>query len=305
MFKYLIIFAVVLSVNFKFAHGLENKILIKIENEIITTVDIANEISYLRASNKKINTLDQKTLIRIAKNNLIREKIKEIELLKNIKKLEIKKDYLEFLIKNKYLSMGFTNLEEFKIYLKGYDLKINMVIKKTRIDTNWNQFIYAKYKNQIKIDKDSIFNEVKNRKNKTYRLSEILFSLNENEKFEEKYDIIKKSILENGFENTALIHSISDTSSTGGNLGWVSSKAISLNILKKLSKTNMKDYTDPIIVPGGFLILKIQNYKEEDIKYNIEEEVEKVVNSKVNKQLNVFSNLYLNKLKKDIKINEL
>ena len=155
------------------------------------------------------------------------------------------------------------------------------------------------------IDKDSIFNEVKNRKNKTYRLSEILFSLNENEKFEEKYDIIKKSILENGFENTALIHSISDTSSTGGNLGWVNSKAISLNILKKLSKTNMKDYTDPIIVPGGFLILKIQNYKEEDIKYNIEEEVEKVVNSKVNKQLNVFSNLYLNKLKKDIKINEL
>ena len=305
MFKYFTSFILFLFLDHNFALGLENKILLKIDREIITTVDIANEIGYLQALNKNINNLDQNTLISIAKNNLIKDKIKQIELLKNLNKLEIKPDHLKFLIKNIYLKIGLANLEEFKIYLKNYGLKIEMVEEKILIDANWKQFIYVRYKNQIKIDKKKIVQEIKNRKSKIYKLSEILFTLKGNDKLEIKYNLLNKSISEKGFENTALIYSVSDSSRKGGDLGWVNSNAISPKILKKLSLLNVNDHTDPIIVPGGFLILKIQDYKEEEIKYNIDKEIEKVVNSKVNEQLNVFSNLHINKLKKDITVNEL
>lgn len=305
MFKYFTSFILFLFLDHNFALGLENKILLKIDREIITTVDIANEIGYLQALNKNINNLDQNTLISIAKNNLIKDKIKQIELLKNLNKLEIKPDQLKFLIKNIYLKIGLANLEEFKIYLKNYGLKIEMVEEKILIDANWKQFIYVRYKNQIKIDKKKIVQEIKNRKSKIYKLSEILFTLKGNDKLEIKYNLLNKSISEKGFENTALIYSVSDSSRKGGDLGWVNSNAISPKILKKLSLLNVNDHTDPIIVPGGFLILKIQDYKEEEIKYNIDKEIEKVVNSKVNEQLNVFSNIYINKLKKDIIVNEL
>lgn len=305
MIKYFTSFILFLFLDHNFALGLENKILLKIDREIITTVDIANEIGYLQALNKNINNLDQNTLISIAKNNLIKDKIKQIELLKNLNKLEIKPDHLKFLIKNIYLKIGLANLEEFKIYLKNNGLKIEMVEEKILIDANWKQFIYVRYKNQIKIDKKKIVQEIKNRKSKIYKLSEILFTLKGNDKLEIKYNLLNKSISEKGFENTALIYSVSDSSRKGGDLGWVNSNAISPKILKKLSLLNVNDHTDPIIVPGGFLILKIQDYKEEEIKYNIDKEIEKVVNSKVNEQLNVFSNLHINKLKKDIIVNEL
>ena len=305
MFKYFTSFILFLFLDHNFALGLENKILLKIDREIITTVDIANEIGYLQALNKNINNLDQNTLISVAKNNLIKDKIKQIELLKNLNKLEIKPDHLKFLIKNIYLKIGLANLEEFKIYLKNRGLKIEMVEEKILIDANWKQFIYVRYKNQIKIDKKKIVQEIKNRKSKIYKLSEILFTLKGNDKLEIKYNLLNKSISEKGFENAALIYSVSDSSRKGGDLGWVNSKAISPKILKKLSLLDVNDHTDPIIVPGGFLILKIQDYKEEEIKYNIDKEIEKVVNSKVNEQLNVFSNLYINKLKKDIIVNEL
>ena len=305
MFKYFTSFILFLFLDHNFALGLENKILLKIDREIITTVDLANEIGYLQALNKNINNLDQNTLISIAKNNLIKDKIKQIELLKNLNKLEIKPDHLKFLIKNIYLKIGLANLEEFKIYLKNNGLKIEMVEEKILIDANWKQFMYVRYKNQIKIDKKKIVQEIKNRKSKIYKLSEILFTLKGNDKLEIKYNLLNKSISEKGFENTALIYSVSDSSRKGGDLGWVNSNAISPKILKKLSLLNVNDHTDPIIVPGGFLILKIQDYKEEEIKYNIDKEIEKVVNSKVNEQLNVFSNLYINKLKKDIIVNEL
>ena len=305
MFKYFTSFILFLFLDHNFALGLENKILLKIDREIITTVDIANEIGYLQALNKNINNLDQNTLISIAKNNLIKDKIKQIELLKNLNKLEIKRDHLKFLIKNIYLKIGLANLEEFKIYLKNNGLKIEMVEEKILIDANWKQFMYVRYKNQIKIDKKKIVQEIKNRKSKIYKLSEILFTLKGNDKLEIKYNLLNKSISEKGFENTALIYSVSDSSRKGGDLGWVNSNAISPKILKKLSLLDVNDHTDPIIVPGGFLILKIQDYKEEEIKYNIDKEIEKVVNSKVNEQLNVFSNLYINKLKKDIIVNEL
>jgi len=58
-------------------------------------------------------------------------------------------------------------------------------------------------------------------------------------------------------------------------------------------------------VPGGFLILKLLDFKEVNKEFNIENEVKKIVKEKTNQQLNRFSNIYFNKVKKDIVIDEL
>ena len=56
----------------------ENKILFKIDNEIVTSIDLLNEVSYLRMVNKKFNTLEKKTIFEISKNSIIKQKIQSI-----------------------------------------------------------------------------------------------------------------------------------------------------------------------------------------------------------------------------------
>jgi len=80
---------------FNQSNALENKILFKINNEIISTIDLYNETKYLSLLNKDLINLEKDKIFEISKNSLIREKIKEIELLKNYKTLDIDKKYFD------------------------------------------------------------------------------------------------------------------------------------------------------------------------------------------------------------------
>ena len=286
------------------AEALENKILFKINNEIVTTIDISNEINYLKATNKQINQLEKNTIIEIAKNSLIKDKIKKIELLKITKKLELEQDYLNLMIENFFSNLGLNNLEEFYNYLNYHEVEIGIIEEKIKIDAYWRQMIYAKYKNKIKVDKNKILKEISNKKIISYELSEILFE-EKKDQLEQKFNIIKKSINLNGFENTALMYGMSDSAKNGGKIGWVNETAISPKILKELLSIEIGEITKPIIVPGGFLILKINNKKEKQIEIDTKKEVDKIANIQINEQLNQFSNLYFNKIRKDIIISEL
>ncbi len=305
IYKFIILLFFFLIGNLNFSYSIENKILFKIDNEIITTIDISNEINYLEAFNNNIKQLDRNSVIEIAKNNLIKDKIKKIELIKNISELKIDEEYSNFLLKNTYTKIGFNNIDQFTKHLNNHNVKMNTVKEKIILDITWKRLIYKKYKNKIKIDKNKISDEILNKKNKIFKLSEIIFNLEDKEKLNEKFNLIKKSIQIDGFENSALKFSISDTSKTGGNLGWVSANAISPKILKSLTLIKKNQYIKPIKVPSGFLILKINDVKEEKIKINLEEEVQRIVNIKINEQLTQLSNLYMNKIKKNIIINEL
>ena len=287
------------------AEALENKILFKINNEIVTTIDISNEINYLKATNKQINQLEKNTIIEIAKNSLIKDKIKKIELLKITKKLELEQDYLNLMIENFFSNLGLNNLEEFYNYLNYHEVEIGMVEEKITIDAFWKQLIYEKYKNQIKVDKEKILKEISNKKFKTYDLSEILFEEEKKDRLEQKYNLIKKSINLNGFENTALMYGMSDSAKNGGKIGWINENAISSKILEELLLIKIGEITKPIIVPGGFLILKINNIEEKEIQIDKNKEVEKIANIQINEQLNQFSNMYFNKVRKDIVVSEL
>ena len=285
--------------------ALENKILIKLNNEIITTVDISNEINYLKVFNENINELENDKIINIAKNSIIRDKIKKIEILKFTEKLSIDKKYLDSMIEAAYLKIGLGNIDQFKNHLKHHDLDIKIVERKLILDAYWKKIIYEKYKNKIKIDKEKIIYEITSRKNKFYNISEIIFNVEKNEDLEKKYNLIKQSINQDGFETTSLIYSIAETAEDGGGLGWVSQSALSPKIGNELSFLKIGEFTNPITIPGGFLILKINDLKEEQIDINNNKEIEKVIEIKMSEQLNQFSNIYINKIKKNIIINEL
>ena len=287
------------------SEALENKILIKLNNEIITTVDISNEINYLKVFNENINELENEKILNIAKNSIIRDRIKKIEILKFTEKLSIDKNYLDLMIEAAYLKIGLNSIDQFKNHLKYHDINIKIVEQKLILDAYWKKIIYQKYKNKIKIDKEKIINEISSKKNKFYNISEIIFNVEKNEDLEKKYNLIKQSINQDGFENTSLIYSISENAEDGGSLGWVNQSALSTKIENELSLLKIGEFTSPITIPGGFLILKINDLKEEQIDINNNKEIEKVIEIKMSEQLNQFSNIYINKIKKNIIINEL
>ena len=283
----------------------ENKILFKVNNELITTIDIFNEINYLKSINKNISNLENEKIIEIARNSLIKDKIKKIALTPIVKKMEINDDDFKRILISNYSNTGFTKIEEIFLHLKKYNIKPRLIRNKMTINAIWSQFIYDKYSKNIKIDIDKLKQDIQRNEGQTeYLLSEIIFDLKEKETVNEKFNVIKNAINENGFANTALIYSISETSTSGGNIGWVSENSINKKILKKIMEIDINNFTEPLVIPGGYLILKINEKRitKKDIK--LEDELKKIVQIKTNEQLNQFSNIFLNKIKKDIVINE-
>ena len=306
-YKFLILFLLFKLFIFN-ANALENKIILKIDNQIITSLDIQQEINYLKALNPTINKLDNKRILEIGKNSLIREKIKEKEILKYIEKIEIDQKYLNDLIKTRFLNLKLENRDQFKRYLKNFNMKINKIEKKITIEALWNQLIYSKFSSKVKINKKKLRKEISENKLfevKKYLLSEIIFQVLNKKDFEEKLRIINLNIKENGFENTALYYSIADSASSGGKLGWIREDALNIKIQKKLNSLDVNDISDPILLPNGYLLLKIEDMKFTKKEINLEDEFKKILKFKTNEQLNQFSNIYFNKIKNDLTINEL
>ena len=136
-------------------------------------------------------------------------------------------------------------------------------------------------------------------------LSEIFFKKSVNKNLNQKFDLIRKDIIEKGFSSAALLHSISDTAVNGGDLGWIAERSLNPKIRDKISILKVGNFTDPIIIPGGFLILKLNEIKIEKKKYNIEKKIDELIRISTNQQLNRLSNIYYDKVKKEIKIDEL
>jgi peptidyl-prolyl cis-trans isomerase SurA len=298
-----IIFSIVF---FSISLAVENKILFKVNNEIITSIDILTELKYLGIINKDLKKTTNNQAFEIAKRSLIREKIKEIELKKLLKEIEVEEKFLNNLLIDYFRSINIKTILEFEKFFLSQDIDPNLIKKKISIEILWNQLIYSKFKQNVKIDRQSIKNELSNNvKKREFLLSEILFNINDSEKLKDKIILLKKEIKEKGFSQTALSYSISDTSSKGGKLGWVSETIMSQKIKNEIKKIKVGNYTSPIVIPGGFLIIKIEDIREKDNSSDLNNEIEKIIKDKTNDQLNQFSNIYFNKIKKDMVINEL
>jgi len=299
----IIICSLLIAIN---ANTAENKILLKINNQIITSLDILTELDYLETINKEIKKIEKEKAFEISKNSIIREKIKEIEIKRVIKEIKIEDKILNNLIISYFKEFKINTISEFENFFLSKDIDPNVIKKKISIEVLWNQLIYSRYNQNVKIDTQLIKSNLLNNKKQTeFLISEILFNIDENEDLNKKFLLIDNSIKEINFAQTALAYSISDTANKGGNLGWISESILSEQIYKKIKKLKIGEHTSPILVPGGFLILKLLDFKEVNKEFDIENEVKKIIKEKTNQQLNRFSNIYFNKVKKDIVIDEL
>ena len=288
--------------------SLENKIIFKINNEIITSYDLENEINYLSVLNPNFKKINQNEKIRFSKKSIVQEKIKKIEILKNFENPKLPDEYLESLLTNIYNKLGIKNLINFKTYLKSNNINYNFVLSKIETEALWNELIFLKFSKKVKINENQLLKKIQENKNnisKSYLMSEILFEVNENENFQKKYQQISKFILNDGFENAALKYSISETAKSGGELNWINENSINDKIKKELRKIKKNQFTSPITLPGGFLILKINEIKETKIEKNTEQELKKLIAISKNNQLNQFSIMYFNRIKEDLEINEI
>ena len=285
--------------------AIENKIILKVNNEIITSVDVFNEAKYLKTLNKNLKNISDKEIIKLAKNSLLREKIKIIELSK-YPDVRVNKEYLENIIKTIYTNLGLINKKQFLNYLSKYNIDIKVVEQKLSNEALWNQLIFEKFKDKIKINKEKIKKEIVSLKkySTTYNLNEILYNVKKKDEQEKIFLEIQESIKLNGFENTASLFSVSESSKTGGKIGWINEGSINKEILKRLVKLEVGEFTQPIQTPAGFLVLNLVDKKKREQVFNIDEELSLRVKNLQNQQLNQFSNIYFNKIKKDIKISE-
>ena len=292
---------------FSKTYSIETKIIYNIQNEIITNIDIKNEFKYLMALNNSLQELNKEKILSIANESVIRGKIKKIEISKQFKEIKIKDEYRDLLLKNMFLRLNLKSLNEFEIYLENYGLTLDLVKKKITIDALWNELIFAKYASQISINENIIRNKVfKNGqiKTKEYKLSEIIFEIENKEDIQRRYNEITKSITEIGFANTASIYSISESGKTGGDIGWVNESLLSIKIKEGVSGLKNGEISEPIILSTGALLLKVDDSNISDLSIDLEVKFKEAKNYERNRQLRQYSNIYYNKIKKNIEFNE-
>jgi peptidyl-prolyl cis-trans isomerase SurA len=306
--KFILCLSLFLIINFKL-YGNENTYIVyKINNEIITNTDIEKEYRYLVSLNNQLKDLEKQKVIKLSKESALREKIKKIELSKyfDFKTINIKIDNY---IVDFYRNLNIKNKKEFEKYLESNNISLNYVQKKIEIEILWNQLIYDRYIGQINIDRSELKEKVKKlisaNKQTKYSLSEILFNKENNSSFETKLKNINQSISEIGFNNTANIYSISDSSKFGGKIGWIEEQKLSTKILEQFKSLETGQYTSPIQVGSSFLILKIEEIKYENIIINEDEELNKMIQFETSKQLDKFSKIFYGKIKINSLINEL
>ena len=282
-------------------------IVVKVDNEIITNIDIAQEINYLISLNNDLQKMDKKQLIKLAKDSLIREKIKKNELNKNINSLVVKEDVFQNIIKNYYKKLNLNSLEDFENYLQLYNVGLAEIKEKIRIEILWNQHVYYKYRNLLNINEEELKKKIKDKENKDseikkYLLSEILFTLENEENFEKKNNEIREKIQKNGFKTAANIYSISSTANFGGRIGLMNEKQISEKVLNEVRLIKPGEITETIDVPNGYLILMLENVVVEKFKKDLKNELDNLIKFETNRQLNQFSIIYFNKIKLNAKI---
>ena len=291
------------------AYSNEIYVVLKVNNNVITNIDIDNEYRYLIALSPSLQEVDKETVMKLAKDSIIREKIKQNEL-NNFYDLSIKNKFVDRIVSNFYKNMGMNNINEFKNYLSKYNLNYEDIEMKISIEAAWNDLIYKKFAYSVEINELELKKRIKKnildrKEQNSYLISEILFTADDYNKLQAKYKKIEKSILEIGFSNTANIHSVSETAKLGGKAGWISESQLNETIKKEIKNLKIGDHTKAITIPGGFLIIKLNDKKTEMINLNYDEELKKRIENEKNSQLKNFSEIYFKKIKKNSTISEI
>ena len=279
----------------------------KIDNEIITSYDIDQEINYLKALNPRLNQINKDELVIVAKRSIIKEFIKRKEIEK-YKKLNLENPQINNVLSNLIQNLNLQNENELERYLNNFNFSLEELKRKIEIENEWKNLIYSKYIKVVKINKKELIDKIERSSNEKflleYNLSEIVFTNKTNISLDQLFEDLQKSIKKNGFENTANLYSISESSKVGGKIGWVKKNSLSDIIIKSLKDLNINEYSLPLKINNNYFIFKINDIRKIEIEIDKKKELDKMVFVETSKQLDKFSNIFYNKIKLNSEINE-
>ena len=274
-----------------------NLIVLKVGNKIITNYEIKNKIlSNLVLTDQEIN---QKNIDKIKNQSidlLIQKKIKEIELDKfkfSVNQNKVK-SYLDTISGN--------DIDSLKQKFKSNNINFDLFIDEIEIQFKWQELIFKTYSKNIKIDKQVVNTEIdkiiNNQKNiLEFKLLEIEVPISDND-YEKKIKELKNLINEIGFGNVAFEFSISNTSNEKGNLGWISSASLSKEVFKMINNLKIGEISDPILRPGSATLLKLADKRKSNVeKINIEKLKKNLVEKKTNELFKLYSQSLISTLK--------
>lgn len=279
----------------------EIKILYKVNENIISNVDVIKEIKYLKVLNKNFQNIELSKLKEFAIKSLIKELIKKDEIEK-FYEIDYNSSDIDEYINGLALNLKFDNISNFTNYLSQNGVELKDVRKKLIIEKTWNSLVYEIYNQKVIINEKKIYDTLEKNINenayqKSFRLSEIIFSADSKASFELKYKKILQDIKETNFNQAAIIHSISDTANIGGDIGWVKTSQLSKKIYAEIKNLKTEELTGPITTPSGIMILKINEIKDvpsEEIDKDLE--FSKIIKNEKNRQLGEYSVIHFRKV---------
>ena len=279
----------------------------KIDNEIITSHDIEQEINYLKALNPGLKQINKDELLVVAKRSIIKEFIKRKEIEK-YKKLNLENPQISNVLNNLIKNLNLQNENELENYLNTFNFSVEELKRKIEIENEWKNLIYSKYIKTVKINKKELIEKIEKSSNEQflleYNLSEIVFANVADVSLDQLFENVQESIRENGFENTANLYSISESSKIGGKIGWVKKNNLSDIINESLKNLNIDEYSSPLKINNNYFIFKINDIRKIDIEIDKKKELDKMIFVETSKQLDKFSNIFFNKIKLNSEISE-
>ena len=280
------------------AIALKNKILVKIDNSIVTSYELKNKLkTSLILSNQQLNQINIDKNKKRALKYLIDLKLKKNELEK------YKFDIENLNINNQLLSLSSNNIIEFEKKFEKLGINFDLFVRELKIETAWKQLMFNIYKDKVKINQDEIDRQVidyiQNNSNIIeLRISEIEINLDKNSSYQSELEYIKKEIEDNGFENTAIKLSTSSSSQNYGDIGWVNEESLNPRISKALKDLNIGEISLPIKNQDTFLLLKLTDRKITKVSdVDTEDYKKKMIDQKKNELFSLYSRSHLSKLK--------
>jgi len=274
-------------------------------NKAITKSDIVNEIKMiLILNNKSYSQEESQQLQNMAIKALIKRNVKKIEVEKyNFNEYSQNDLNREMLRLAKNLDISLNKLKEI---CKANGLDFSIVEDQIKTDLRWNSLIFQTYKDRLSINLEEIDDQIKlmqNKKdNEEYLISEIVIEKVEKDKIKSTIENLKNKIESEGFENVAINSSISDSSSRGGNLGWINENLIVEKLRSVISNTPIGNISEPIFLPNGILIFYVKDKRTVKKEINIEELKNQLVNAEKTKILQMHSLSHLNNARRSASI---
>ena len=272
---------------------INNTIIAKVGSEIITILDVENEIKILLIiNNESITQENINKTKKIAIKSLVQRLIKKNEIIKYKIDQYSEKDLFNYQV-NIAKSLNINQEDLIEIF-KNNGLKYSDFLESKKTELRWNTLIFSLYKNQIGINPLEIENELNLKLNnkietKKYKLSEIeIKNKGENNKIilENIYKIIKNE----SFESAVKKFSVSTSALDSGNIGWFNESTLSPVLKNELSKLKKGQVSKPVNNSESITILKIQDIK---IIQNQNPDLEKlkaqIIQEKKQAKLNFFS----------------